>query len=84
MKKMDTIISKLRTIEQRTGKTPAQIAINWCICKGTIPIVGVKSAKQAEANLGALGWRLAKEEIATLDEAALTKGFRIWQADSRG
>ena len=47
-----------------------QVAINWCICKGTIPIPGVKSVKQAEENLGALGWRLSSEELIQLEFAA--------------
>ena len=29
------------------GKTPAQVALNWLLCKGTIPIPGAKNAKQA-------------------------------------
>ena len=33
------------------GKTPAQVAINWTICKGATPIPGVKNAKQALLNL---------------------------------
>ncbi len=45
------------------GKTPAQVAINWAICKGTIPIPGVKSAKQALQNSGAQGWRLTEAEV---------------------
>ena len=46
------------------------VAINWCICKGAIPIPGVKSLKQAEGNLGALGWRLSRAEVASLESAA--------------
>jgi aryl-alcohol dehydrogenase-like predicted oxidoreductase len=49
------------------GKTPAQVALNWVICKGAVPIPGAKSARQAEENAGAAGWRLAPEEIASLD-----------------
>jgi len=82
MSKIDPIVNALRMLGQTTRKTPTQIALNWCICKGTIPIVGVKSVKQAEDNLGALGWRLKDREIAALDYAARTKGFRLWQADS--
>ena len=48
----------------------AQVAINWCICQGTIPIPGAKSLTQAEDNLGALGWRLSSGEMAALEEAA--------------
>lgn len=47
-----------------------QVAINWCICKGAIPIPGVKSLRQAEDNLGALGWRLNGEEVARLESSA--------------
>lgn len=47
-----------------------QVAINWCICKGTIPIPGVKSVKQAEENLGALGWKLRPNELDELEYAA--------------
>jgi len=50
------------------GKTPSQVALNWIICKGAIPIPGVKNAQQAEENAGALGWRLSEVEIAALDK----------------
>lgn len=52
------------------GKNPAQVALNWVICKGGIPIPGAKNFVQAEQNLGALGWRLSDEEVALLDEAS--------------
>ncbi|KNA02723.1 hypothetical protein SOVF_215980, partial [Spinacia oleracea] len=47
-----------------------QIAINWCISKGTIPIPGVKTIKQTQENLGALGWRLSRDEMNQLEDAA--------------
>jgi aryl-alcohol dehydrogenase-like predicted oxidoreductase len=49
------------------GKTPAQVALNWVICKGGLPIPGAKTGKQAEQNVGAIGWRLTSEEIRALD-----------------
>lgn len=52
------------------GKTAAQVALNWCICKGTLPIPGAKNLQQAEQNAGALGWKLTEDEIALLDEAS--------------
>lgn len=52
------------------GKTPAQVALNWTMCKGTVPIPGAKNARQAQENLGALGWRLNDDEVARLDEAS--------------
>jgi aryl-alcohol dehydrogenase-like predicted oxidoreductase len=52
------------------GKTNAQVALNWCICKGTLPIPGAKNAAQAQENAGALGWRLTPDEVAELDKAS--------------
>jgi aryl-alcohol dehydrogenase-like predicted oxidoreductase len=49
------------------GKSHAQIALNWVICKGALPIPGAKNAAQAQENAGALGWRLTDEEVARLD-----------------
>jgi aryl-alcohol dehydrogenase-like predicted oxidoreductase len=52
------------------GKTAAQVAINWTICKGTLPIPGAKNINQLEQNAGALGWSLTDDEIALLDETS--------------
>jgi len=56
--------------QEHGGKSKAQVALNWCICKGTLPIPGAKNAKQAEENAGALGWKLTEEEMEKLDEAS--------------
>ena len=64
------LIEQLREIGAgRGGKTPAQVALNWVICKGAVPIPGAKSAHQAEENAGATGWRLTPEEVEALDTA---------------
>ena len=47
-----------------------QVAINWCICQGAIPVPGAKTLKQAEDNMGSLGWRLSGSEHAALEAAA--------------
>jgi pyridoxine 4-dehydrogenase len=44
----------------------AQVALNWCICQGTIPIPGAKNLTQARENIGALGWRLSPSEVLEL------------------
>jgi aryl-alcohol dehydrogenase-like predicted oxidoreductase len=49
------------------GKSHAQIALNWLICKGALPIPGAKNAEQAQENAGALGWRLTAAEVTKLD-----------------
>lgn len=60
----------LDQIAANKKKTPSQVAINWCMAKGAIPIPGAKSLNQAKENLGALGWRLSAGEVAALEEAA--------------
>lgn len=49
------------------GKTPTQVAVNWTMCKGALPIPGGKNEKQVEEIAGALGWRLTDGEMAELD-----------------
>lgn len=46
------------------------MAINWTMCKGAVPIPGVKNVRQAQEVAGALGWRLTPEEVAALDKAS--------------
>ncbi len=52
------------------GKTPSQVALNWVICKGALPIPGTRSAQHVRENAGAMGWRLSAEEVAALEAAA--------------
>ncbi|CAN1250983.1 Pyridoxal reductase, chloroplastic [Linum perenne] len=67
---LDPLLKVLTEIAQKRNKTIPQVAINWCICKGTIPIPGVKTVRQAEENLGALGWKLSLEEQSQLEYVA--------------
>ncbi len=72
--RVQPLIALLREIgEKHGGKTPAQVAINWVICKGAVPIPGAKNARQARDNAGAMGWRLTDDEVAVLDSAS--EGF---------
>ena len=52
------------------GKSNVQVALNWVICKGALPIPGAKNAEQAQTNAGTLGWRLTDAEVARLDESS--------------
>lgn len=56
--------------EAHGGKTPAQVALNWLIAKSAFPIPGVKNARQAESNTGAMNWLLTEEDVAALDAAS--------------
>jgi aryl-alcohol dehydrogenase-like predicted oxidoreductase len=61
------LLARLGEIAAVRGKTRAQVAINWCLAKGTLPIPGAKTGAQARENAGALGWALTEEEVASLD-----------------
>ncbi|PON81208.1 Aldo/keto reductase [Trema orientale] len=76
---LEPLLRSLKEIAQKRRKTVPQVAINWCICKGTIPIPGVKTVKQAEDNLGALGWRLSSEELLQLEYAAIESPKKMVQ-----
>jgi myo-inositol catabolism protein IolS len=54
------MVKHLDALSAKYGKTPAQIAINWVVSqKGiTAAIVGSKTVKQLDDNLGALGWEM--------------------------
>lgn len=60
----------MRAIGQPRGKSPAQVALNWLLCKGVVPIPGAKNAKQVEEIAGAMGWRLEEGEVLELEKAA--------------
>lgn len=70
LKKLAPVIKLLQeTGQTHGGKTVSQVALNWLICKGALPIPGAKNQQQAEMNAGGAGWRLTEEEVARLDEA---------------
>ena len=84
MERVDRVVAELRRVgEANGGKTPSQVALNWIIAKGAVPIPGAKNREQAEQNAGALGWLMGDEDVAALDAVALggVRSFanRFWQ-----
>ena len=65
-----SLLDCLKAIAQYRQKTMAQVAINWCIAKGAIPIPGVKNIQQVRENIAAQNWLLDSGEVAELDQAA--------------
>lgn len=60
----------MKDIAAKHDAVPSQVALNWCIAKGTIPIPGARTLKQAKQNLATLDWTLSAEEEKMLDEAS--------------
>jgi pyridoxine 4-dehydrogenase len=65
-----SLLNTLEVVARDYGKSQSQVAINWCICKGSVPIPGVRNKAQAEENLGATGWLLKPDAVEALDLAA--------------
>ena len=64
------LLNCVKAIADSREKTMAQVAINWCIAKGAIPIPGAKNIKQAEDNIAAKDWLLDAGEVEELDRTA--------------
>ncbi|AGF51693.1 slr1503 [Synechocystis sp. PCC 6803] len=68
--KIQPLLDTLQAIAREREKTMAQVALNWCICQGTMPIPGAKNCQQVQDNLGALGWQLDRGEMDELNNQA--------------
>jgi|EP01040_Poterioochromonas_malhamensis_P002743 pyridoxine 4-dehydrogenase len=60
----------LKRIADQRDKTITQVALNWIMSQGVIPIPGARNLMQLKENLGAKGWRLSEREINELEDAA--------------
>jgi aryl-alcohol dehydrogenase-like predicted oxidoreductase len=67
LKKWTPLLEKTQSIADRYGKSLAQVALNWLICKDVIPIPGVTKPEHVKENVGALGWRLEERDELELD-----------------
>lgn len=66
------VVTLLTDIGRKYNKTPAQVALRWLIENQIVlPIPGVKNARQASENVGALTFSLAQKEIDALDKATI-------------
>jgi aryl-alcohol dehydrogenase-like predicted oxidoreductase len=66
------IVDVLDEIAAETGKTVAQISINWLLQRPTVSniIIGARNEEQLKQNLGAVGWNLTTEQVKRLDRAS--------------
>lgn len=68
------VVDAIDEIAKETGKTVAQIALNWLLQRPTVSnvIIGARNEEQLRQNLGAVGWNLAPNQVAKLDAASST------------
>ena len=65
------LLNTLEVIAKDLNKSQSQVAINWALCKDTVPIPGARTLQQAKENIGAIGWKLDAGMVDELDRAAL-------------
>jgi aryl-alcohol dehydrogenase-like predicted oxidoreductase len=66
------VVDALDAVAKETGKTVAQIALNWLLRKPTVStiVIGARNEEQLAQNIGAEGWRLTPDQVSKLDEAS--------------
>lgn len=83
MTAVEPVVAALREVGAAHDRTPSQVALQWIIAKGAVPIPGAKNRAQAEQNAGGAGWELTADELSRLDAVALdgTRDLRnrFWQ-----
>ena len=75
------VVDALDKVAAETGKTVAQVALNWLLQRPTVCnlVIGARNEEQLKQNLGAVGWNLTKAQIASLDTASeLPPPYPYW------
>ena len=67
-----TLVDLLRTIGDRKGATPAQIALAWSLAQRPwiVPIPGTTKLERLQENLGAAEVELTSDDLVEIDHAA--------------
>jgi aryl-alcohol dehydrogenase-like predicted oxidoreductase len=66
------IVDALDEVAAETGKTVAQVAINWILQRPTVSsiIIGARNEDQLRQNIDAIGWNLTAEQVKKLDDVS--------------
>lgn len=76
---IERLVAVMRTVGDKYGITPAQVALAWAIAKGTTPIIGVTKPSQVQDAVRATQVVLTADEVKMLEDAAESTGV-----DTRG
>ena len=74
--KNQDFVDQLKKIADETGKTVAQVVINWTIHQDgiTVALCGAKRAYQIEESAGAMGWKLSPDQLSRIEKAIAERG----------
>lgn len=75
------IVDALDRVATEAGRSIPQIALNWLLRRPTVSsvIIGARNEEQLVQNIGAVGWQLTLDQIASLDAASeVTPAYPVW------
>jgi aryl-alcohol dehydrogenase-like predicted oxidoreductase len=75
------VVDALDAAAAETGKTVAQVALNWLLQRPSVAtiVMGARNEAQLRQNLGAVGWKLTPAQVAKLDAAsAVPLAYPYW------
>jgi len=75
------VTDALEDISRETGKTVAQIALNWLLQRPGVAnlVIGARNEGQLRQNLGAVGWSLDPAHMAKLEDVSRkTPAYPYW------
>lgn len=66
------LVDLIRTVGERVGATPAQVALAWLLAKKPwiVPLFGTRKLERFEENIGALEVQLSAEDLAEIETAS--------------
>jgi len=78
------IVDLVIEIASESGKTPAQIAINWLLIKHQqiFPIIGARTLEQVDENLASVDFNLTGEQLYRLEKASALETvfpYSMWE-----
>ena len=67
-----TVVDALDIVAAETGKSVAQVALNWLLQRPSVAnvVMGARNEEQLRQNLGAVGWNLTAPQVEILDKAS--------------
>ncbi len=75
------VVDVLDEIAKETGKTIAQISLNWLLQRPSVSnvVIGARNEEQLKQNLGAVGWSLNEDQMSRLDAVSEpTPAYPYW------
>ena len=82
--RMDILLRTMNHIGlENNGKNPAQVALNWIMNKGIVPLPGIKTLSQTIENTETTRWSMTKEQAALLDTLTGRTDVRLTEEADR-